>query len=72
MRHKIYVDEGTDTAVYFVNEDPTYQSVPVPSIVDGEVDSRIVFVTFVPSNGPGKGKVTHVPFVRVVAISDDA
>lgn len=69
---KVYVQQSIDEAVYFVTSEITYESVPVPSTVEGQEDSRIVFVRFTPKNGYDKGKEHAVPISRVIAVVNDA
>jgi hypothetical protein len=67
----ITVDEGSDTASYHTDEPVTYQSLPIPSQVEGEPDGRLVFCVFVPLNGHAKGKLLRVPFARIVSVAEN-
>lgn len=68
---KVYVQQSIDEAVYFVTDAITYESVPVPSVVEGQEDTRIVFVRFTPTNGHDKGREHNVPISRLIAVVDD-
>jgi hypothetical protein len=71
VRNKVIVQQAIDEAVYFTTGPITYESVPVPSTVEGETDTRIVFVRFTPTNGHNKGKEHNVPVGRVIAVVAD-
>lgn len=66
----IVVDEGADTAQYHTNDPPAYKSVPIPALVEGEQDGRLVFCVFVPTNGYQKGQMMQVPFARIISVSE--
>ena len=68
---KVYVQQTIDEAVYFTTSEIEYESVPVPSTIEGHEDSRVVFVRFTPTNGYDKGKEHSVPISRVIAIVGD-
>ena len=68
---KVYVQQAIDEAVFFTTSDISYESVPVPSTMEGHEDSRIVFVCFTPTNGHDKGREHRVPVTRVISIVED-
>jgi len=70
--HRVIVQQAIDEAVYFTTGPISYESVPVPSTVEGEMDTRIVFVRFTPTNGHNKGREHNVPVGRVIAIVEDS
>jgi len=67
---KVIVQQAIDEAVYFTGP-IAYESVPVPSTVEGEQDTRIVFVRFTPTNGHNKNREHNVPIERVIAVVAD-
>lgn len=76
----VYVQEGFGTeghAVYFTNEQPTYEAETIPVVAVTTEGEKIpagtreeMFCYFTPLNGPmrQRGKVNKVPFHRVLAI----
>ena len=70
-RNKVIVQQAIDEAVYFTTGPISYESVPVPSTVEGEEATRIVFVRFTPTNGHNKGREHNVPISRVIAVVKD-
>jgi hypothetical protein len=70
-KYKVIVQQAIDEAVYFTTGPVSYESVPVPSTVEGEQDTRIVFVRFTPTNGHNKNHEHNVPISRVIAVVAD-
>jgi hypothetical protein len=76
--YTITINEGpvmaSDNAVYFCNQEPQFKCVEVDCENErGELTGnarRIIFLTFVPTNGPRSRQLTTVPFDRVVSIQE--
>jgi hypothetical protein len=66
--HKVIVQETIDESTFFTTGPISYESVPVPSTIEGQPDTRIVFVRFTPTNGYNKGKEHSIPISRIIAI----
>ena len=73
--YAVVINEGPamadDNAVYFSKEKPVYLLVEFTDSL-GENVKYARFVSFYPTNGRSKGKLTSFPLERVVSVTDEA